>query len=211
MASGGGLTLRGPMVLRNVRSNEKIYRGITGTDRFSIATWFQPATLDQYGPARIVSFSESPFDRNFTIGQEGESLHFRVRNLFSSRNGIKWDLKAKEARVIYSRAKIWLVASQTEGFSCPVLEAMACGCVVISTDTYGGRELIRDGENGLLIPRGDTEGFVRAITGLLKDPEKEKRLAKAGLESAGKHSWEQAADKMEAVLKQLSLQFGDGH
>ena len=91
---GGGLTLRGPTVLRSVRSSERIYRQITATDRFSIATWFQPATLDQYGPARIVSFSESPFARNFTIGQEGESLHFRVRNLFSGRNGIKWDLKA---------------------------------------------------------------------------------------------------------------------
>lgn len=91
---GGGLTLRGPTVLRSVRSSERIYRQITATDRFSIATWFQPATLDQYGPARIVSFSESPWVRNFTIGQEGESLHFRVRNLFSGRNGIKWDLQA---------------------------------------------------------------------------------------------------------------------
>jgi len=91
---GGGLTLRGPTVLRNSKTSERIYRQITTTDSFSIATWFQPLTLDQYGPARIVSLSESPFARNFTIGQEGKSLHFRVRNLFSGRNGIKWDLKA---------------------------------------------------------------------------------------------------------------------
>ena len=110
----------------------------------------------------------------------------------------------EQAREIYSRAKIWLVPSLTEGFPAPVLEAMACGCVVISTDSYGGRELIHDGENGLLVPRRDAEGFIRAIARILRDRELETNLAMAGMNTAAEFSWERAADKMEAFLEQLS-------
>jgi glycopeptide antibiotics resistance protein len=86
----GGLRLLEPTVLRGVRASEKLFRRITATDTFSVSMWFQPTSLEQYGPARIVSFSESPFDRNFTIGQQGASLCFRVRDRLSGSNGIRF-------------------------------------------------------------------------------------------------------------------------
>jgi len=109
----------------------------------------------------------------------------------------------EQARLIYNRAKIWLVVSHTEGFSVPILEAMACGCIVISTETYGGRELIRNGENGLLVPRGDTGGFLRTINGVLSGKYQETNLSIAGHKTAAEFSWERAADKMEAFLDHL--------
>ncbi len=109
----------------------------------------------------------------------------------------------EEARLIYNRAKIWLVASHTEGFPGPVLEAMACGCVVISTDTYGGRELIREGMNGLLFPPGDIERCLRSIKRVLGNPELERKLVNTGLKTAASLTWERAADMMEVFLMQL--------
>lgn len=109
----------------------------------------------------------------------------------------------EEAGLIYNRAKIWLVASHTEGFSVPVIEAMACGCVVISTGTYGGRELIRDGINGFLFPRGDIESCLRCIKRVLGDLELERKLVSAGLKTAAGFTWERAADMMEAFLRQF--------
>ena len=94
---GGGLRLKEPTVLQSVRSGEKIFRRITDTDTFSVSMWFQPTSLEQYGPARIVSFSESTLARNFTIGQQGANIHFRIRDRLSGSNGARWELEVPYA------------------------------------------------------------------------------------------------------------------
>jgi len=64
-----------------------------------------------------------------------------------------------------SREGIFLITSDFEGISNSLLEAMACGLPVVSTDhTPGGaRLLINDGENGLLVPMGDSEAICHAL------------------------------------------------
>lgn len=108
-----------------------------------------------------------------------------------------------EARAHYCRAKVWFIASHSEGFSMPILEAMSCGCAVVSTDTYGGRELIRDAENGLLVPKGDIQASISAIQRLMIDEPMRERLVRAGQEMARAYTWENAAAKMDACLTQL--------
>ncbi|MGE5192391.1 MAG: LamG-like jellyroll fold domain-containing protein [Deltaproteobacteria bacterium] len=48
----------------------------------------QPDHLQQKGPARIVTFSSSPYSRNFTLGQEGDHLIFRLRTTKTDLNGV---------------------------------------------------------------------------------------------------------------------------
>jgi glycosyltransferase involved in cell wall biosynthesis len=107
----------------------------------------------------------------------------------------------ERARELYSRSLIWLVGSRTEGFSLPILEAMACGAAVISTDTHGGRELIMDGVNGLLVERGDIGGFMRRIEALLNDAALRGRLVEGGFATVSRFNWHAAADSMEAFLR----------
>ncbi len=109
-----------------------------------------------------------------------------------------------EARTIYNRAKIWLLTSRTEGLPGVVLEAMACGCVVISSDNDGSLELMRDGENGLIVRRGDLPGFQAAIDRVLDDPALAARLAAGAQATIRQFTWERAADKMEKILGTLS-------
>jgi hypothetical protein len=94
---GGGLTLQEPTVLQSVKSGEKICRRIRDTDTFSVSIWFEPASLEQSGPARILSLSESTLARNFTIGQEGAHIRFRVRDRLSGSNGTRWELEVRDA------------------------------------------------------------------------------------------------------------------
>ena len=64
-----------------------------------------------------------------------------------------------------SREGIFLITSDYEGISNSLLEAMACGLPVVSTDhTPGGAKLlIEDGNNGLLVPMGDVDAVCRAL------------------------------------------------
>ncbi|MBD3240630.1 MAG: glycosyltransferase, partial [Chitinivibrionales bacterium] len=84
-----------------------------------------------------------------------------------------------------------------------VLEAMACGCAVVSTDNIGSREIVRDGENGILLPIGDVDGFVNIVGRLLFDTELRERLAQAGQQTARTYTWERAVDQMEDVLRSI--------
>ncbi len=67
-----------------------------------------------------------------------------------------------------------------EGLSGAVRESLAVGRPVVATDVGGNRELVRDGETGLLVPPEDPAALATAIDRLLGDPEFAGRLASTG-------------------------------
>ena len=78
------------------------------------------------------------------------------------------------------RAALFLLTSYSEGVSNALIEALATGLPVISTDVPSGGtvELMEDGVNGLIIPPGDEEALVRAMDRLLGDPDYADRLGR---------------------------------
>lgn len=77
-------------------------------------------------------------------------------------------------------SEIFVLSSNVEGMPNALLEAMALGLACISTDCPcgGPRTVIRDGENGLLVPVGDTAALERALRLILSDREFEERLGR---------------------------------
>lgn len=75
-------------------------------------------------------------------------------------------------------SRIFVLTSNVEGMPNALLEAMSLGLACISTDCPcgGPRTVIQDGENGLLIPVGDTAALERALRFILSDPDLEERL-----------------------------------
>ena len=63
---------------------------------FSVEVRFRPRTDLEMGPARIVSCSWDTRNRNFTLGQEGSGLEFRVRTWMTGRNGVRPALSVKD-------------------------------------------------------------------------------------------------------------------
>lgn len=108
------------------------------------------------------------------------------------------------ARQIYSQSQVWVMASRSEGFSMPVLEAMACGCCVVATDCGGTRDLIVNGENGFLVPVGDPDGIVNKVELLLGDAGLRTRMRHGAEQTAQQFNWESSIDKLEATLAALA-------
>ncbi|MDX2132723.1 MAG: glycosyltransferase family 4 protein [Planctomycetota bacterium] len=108
-----------------------------------------------------------------------------------------------EARRLYNRAKVWLLMSRDEGLPGPVLEAMACGAVVVSTDQAGSREVIRPDQNGLFFPVGDIGACIEQVRRVLNDEPLRLRLRAAGGETVRAFSWDAATDRFEAALRDV--------
>lgn len=109
----------------------------------------------------------------------------------------------KEARDLYSTCKAWFLASIREGFGMPILEAMACGCVVVSTDSGGPSDIIEHGKNGFIVEIGNVGSLVHKLKIIYNNPELQKEMSNNAIETAKRFSWERAVDRLEEYLKQI--------
>lgn len=91
-----------------------------------------------------------------------------------------------ERSKILQEATVFVNPSFFENFSISILEAMSCGCAVIACSVGGNPELIRTGENGILVPPFDHKAFATAIKSLLGDVATNKRLGIIARESVEK-------------------------
>jgi glycogen synthase len=91
---------------------------------------------------------------------------------------------------LYQQADVFVSPTYAEGFSNTILEAMAAGLPVVSTDTVGVFDCLRDGENGLLVQPGDVPALADALARILGDEPLRRRIAAAGLEECRRvYSW----------------------
>ncbi|MGB9596559.1 MAG: LamG-like jellyroll fold domain-containing protein, partial [Candidatus Poribacteria bacterium] len=89
-------------------NTEKIINNIKGHKELSIEVWFTPNSLNQTGPARIISMSTDPLQRNFTLGQTNDDIAFRLRTTKTDQNGIP---ELDTQKHILSEKPIHLVAT----------------------------------------------------------------------------------------------------
>ena len=77
----------------------------------------------------------------------------------------------------YSESSMIVMSSHYEGFPMVMIEAMACGLPAVSFDfKCGPKDIIKEGENGLVVPDGDIDGLAKAMMTLMRDDELRKRM-----------------------------------
>jgi N-acetyl-alpha-D-glucosaminyl L-malate synthase BshA len=81
-------------------------------------------------------------------------------------------------------ADVFLLPSHHESFGLAALEAMACGVAVICTSVGGATAVIEEGKDGFLRHPADVSGWVEATLGLLRDPERRRRVGDAARRTA---------------------------
>jgi glycosyltransferase involved in cell wall biosynthesis len=95
---------------------------------------------------------------------------------------------------LYCTATLVVVSSLHEGFGLPAAEGMACETAVVSTTSGALKEVMKDGETGLLVPPKDPRAMADAIMKLLNDKKLRQKMGKAGRKRAVENfSWPVAA------------------
>lgn len=91
-----GALLKPGKWLESEKPPEYLAKTISGKSRFTLAAHFSTNDLVQEGPARMVSYSEDTGNRNFTLGQDGRDLIFRLRTPLTGRNGVIPELRVSD-------------------------------------------------------------------------------------------------------------------
>jgi glycosyltransferase involved in cell wall biosynthesis len=95
---------------------------------------------------------------------------------------------------LYGGAEVLAYPSHFEGFGLPVVEAMACGTPVVTTDVPALREV--SGGAAVLVPLGDERALADAVANMVGDPTARAAARAAGLARAKTFSWEASAEHL---------------
>lgn len=122
-------------------------------------------------------------EARFLIVGEGELhsvLEHHIRQAHLAKHVVLTGFRPDVLRVLKG-LDLFVMSSVTEGLGTSLLDAMAAGRPVVATRTGGIPEVVADGETGVLVPPRDAEALASAIVGLLRDPDRRRQFAAAGL------------------------------
>lgn len=88
-----------------------------------------------------------------------------------------------------------------------MIEVMACGCPVVSTNCPSGpAEILENGEYGIHIPVGDVDKMAEIIFNILTNKELREKLSNKALKRAGEFLVEKAVDKYLQVFSEVAME-----
>ncbi|HEQ98226.1 MAG TPA: glycosyltransferase family 4 protein [candidate division Zixibacteria bacterium] len=118
--------------------------------------------------------------------------------------------KNKDVPDVIRKARLFVLPSivdqrlEVEGLGLVLLEAMACGVPIISTNSQGITDVITHDVNGYLVPQKDSRALTEAIEMLLNSPEKRKKYIEEGFKTVEKFSIPTVGREFAELLKKAA-------
>lgn len=117
---------------------------------------------------------------------------------------VKLNGPTKDIGKEYAESSMLVMSSHYEGFPMVMIEAMACGLPAVCFDfKCGPRDIIVEGENGLIVPDGDIEGLAEAIVRLMEDEELRKRMGENAKKVVETYSEEKVMNKWVSLYEEI--------
>ena len=195
-----GLTPRSVAVVYNPVVNKSLQRSASETVDHP---WFSERTpvvlaagrlvAEKDHPSLITAFAQVRAEREARLVVLGEGpLRARLEGLARSL-GVAEDVSLpgfdKNPFKYMARCTVFVSSSIYEGLPGALIQAMACGAAVVSTDCPGGpAEVVTSGDDGILVPMADSDALGATILELLDDRDGRHRLGRRAVESAQRFS-----------------------
>ena len=145
-------------------------------------------------PARLVILGGGPEEQRLKSLAIDMGLANNIAFLGFQKNPFKY----------MKRASVFVLSSLQEGFGNVIIEAMACGAPVVSTDCPAGPgEIIKPMENGILIPTGDPTSMAEAIVKVLDDSLLAEKFIREGKKRAEFFSVKKSVEEYEKVFRDM--------
>lgn len=117
---------------------------------------------------------------------------------------VEWWGRCDDMSEVFEQSHIVCLPSYREGLPKVLLEAASCGRPVVTTDTPGCREVVRNGENGLLVPLRNMAELADTLQFLIENPELRKKMGKRGREIAvNEFTVEKVVSETMSVYREL--------
>jgi glycosyltransferase involved in cell wall biosynthesis len=104
---------------------------------------------------------------------------------------------------------IFVLPSLNEGMGRVLVEAMAAGLPIVASRVGGIPDLVKDGQNGLLVPAEDASALAKAISDLLSDKERRNRMGEAGKKMCLPYSAEAMVEQIDDLYKDLLAKYSN--
>lgn len=106
---------------------------------------------------------------------------------------------------LYASADVVLNPSTADNMPISILESLASGVPVVSTDAGGIPDLVEHGRTALLVPVGDAEGMAQATLRVLSDPVLRSQLREQGLQEAARYAWPRVREQWLQAYRRACL------
>lgn len=122
-------------------------------------------------------------------------------------NSVRFYDPVEDISTKYLEASMYVMSSRFEGFGMVLIEAMACGLPCISFDCpCGPRDIITEGEDGLLVEKEDVKALAKGIIRLIEDKRLRTEMGYKARENVKRFSIELTMEKWEELFKSILIQ-----
>ena len=117
---------------------------------------------------------------------------------------IKLNGPVNQIREKYQESSIFVLSSRFEGLPLVLMEAMSCGLPPVSfTCPCGPRDIIHDGEDGILCENGDTESFAAGICRLIEDEQLRKEMGRKAAQRIQRFTIDRIMQQWDQLFQEL--------
>ena len=104
----------------------------------------------------------------------------------------------------YLNSSLFVFSSRFEGFGMVLIEAMACGLPVVSFDCpCGPKDIVRHGDDGLLVPSGDVEALSDSLLRMMSDDSLRQRMSAAAVKNVRRYQLSEIAERWKSLFEQV--------